>query len=75
MRWVITGSVSGSWSDWAKADVQKALIINRRTAFFFMEMYFNAPKIRKNHDSQHWLQVVVGFLCDVGRFIPVPSWL
>ena len=26
-----------------------------------MERSFSAPKIRKNHDSQHWLQVVVGF--------------
>jgi hypothetical protein len=36
-------------------------------AFFFMGVVFIAPKIRKNHDSQRRLQIVVGVLCDVGR--------
>ena len=44
------------------------MLINKRSnAFFFMELSFNAPKIRKNHDSQHDAASRGEVLCAVGR--------
>ena len=69
MRWVMTGSVSGSWSSvWAKDVVQRVPSRRRNSAFFFMEMLFlcrqryEKPRFA-GQSCKSWLR----FLCDVVR--------